>query len=302
MQPVRKLQCPVDFSPLSEATARLAATLAARFGAQLVLQHNLASAPPNFLTVRWMWSEEHRAQESARDREVPERLQELLAELPADVAPEARLTRGPLGQAVVEVAQRLPADLLVMGSHGWSSPEHRSLAEQVVLSVPCPVITISDRCDVATLFAPRPGRRPEDLAFVVPVDFSAESLGVLAYATELARWMPHRIHLVHVLAPATGDDPRVHVAAVAERSARLDRLLPAELQQRASTEVRTGEPAREILQAAEEAAALFVLMPARRSGLVHRQLFGDTTARILHESPWPVWFVPEAVARELAAS
>jgi nucleotide-binding universal stress UspA family protein len=302
MQPVRRVHCPVDFSPLSEQTARLAATLAARFGGQLILQHNLGSAPPNFLSVRWMWSEEHRIQESARDGEVPKRLQELLAELPAEVSPEARLTRGPLAEAVVEVAQGLPADLLVMGSHGWSSAEHRSLTEEVVLRVPCPVLTTSERCDFASLFAPREGFRPEDLAFVVPVDFSPESLGVLVYATELARRMPHRVHLVHVLPSAAIDDPRLHAAAVEERSARLASLLPSWLRERASSEVRAGEPAREILQAAAEAAALFILMPARRSGVVRRRLFGDTTAKVLHESRWPVWFVPEKVARGLAST
>ena len=38
---------------------------------------------------------------------------------------------------------------------------------------------------------------------------------------------------------------------------------------------------------------LFVLLAAHRKGPLRRLLFGTATVEVLHDSPCPVWFVPE---------
>lgn len=288
--------CPIDFSDLTEPTVQLAAATARRLGARLILHHNLASGPPEFLSVRWMWSEEHGEERRGEVREQSARLAEAFEKVPEGVVCEGRLTRGPLDRAVVEVASRLPADLIVMGSHGWSDASHRSLVERMVVAAPCPVLTVGKGCDVGHLLAPATRRPPGELGFLVPVDFTPDSMAVVGFAAGMMASMPHRLHLVHVVPPAPAlDDPRVRNATIEDRYRRLAEVVPPGLEERTLFEVRQGDPAGEIVDAAGEAEDLFILMPAARPGLLRRVLFGDTTLGVLHGSRCPVWFVPPAV-------
>ncbi len=69
-----------------------------------------------------MVSEESGDREERKRQQVPERLAEIFSRLPEGLDYEAKVTHAPLDMAVLEVAKLLPADLIVMGSHGWSTP------------------------------------------------------------------------------------------------------------------------------------------------------------------------------------
>ncbi|MEZ5331445.1 MAG: universal stress protein [Thermoanaerobaculia bacterium] len=296
MTAFRTVLCPIDFSDLTEPTVQLAGAVARRLGARLVLHHNLSAGPPEFLSVRWMWSEEHRRDRGGDARRRSERLAEAFESVPEGVECEGRLTRGPLDLAVVQVAAQLPADLIVMGSHGWSSASHRSLAERMVVAAPCPVLTVGKRCDLAHLLEPVEPRPADALSFLVPVDFSPDSMAVVSFAAHLMETMPHRLHLLHVVPPSPAlDDPRVRHATLAERRERLGGLVPTGAGERTVLEVREGTPADEIVSVADAGGALFILMPAARPGLLRRVLFGDTTLGVLHGARCPVWFLPPSV-------
>ena len=144
MLDIRTILCPIDFTPLSDRTLRVAVSLSHWFKARLVLHHNVDPSPPDFLSVGWMWSEDHELERRESEHAAPERLQAMLAKRPSEIPAEAKLTHGSLGRSVLEVAQRLPADLIVMGTHGWSSAEHNSLAEQLISSAPCTVLTTNE--------------------------------------------------------------------------------------------------------------------------------------------------------------
>lgn len=58
---------------------------------------------------------------------------------------EARVTVGHPADAIVQTAEALPADLIVMGTHGRTGLQHvllGSVAEKVVRHAPCPVLTV----------------------------------------------------------------------------------------------------------------------------------------------------------------
>ena len=122
--------CPVDFSPLSERAFELAVAVCQKTGARLVLHHNLGTRPPNFLTVSWMWSEDHEAAEEELAASAPDRLEELFTRIPEGVEYEAKITRAPTDTALLYLADELPADLIIMGTHGVSDAEHQSLTEE----------------------------------------------------------------------------------------------------------------------------------------------------------------------------
>lgn len=287
MLDIRTILCPVDFSPLSERTLQVATSLCRRFGAVLVLHHNLDSRPPGFLSVNWMWSEDHEAEEAKKAADAPDRIQKLLASLPDGIEGEARLTRGPLDRSVLEVARRLPADLIVMGSHGWSSAEHRSITERLISSAPCTILTTNEGFDPEKQLRPRPGRSPEKLAVLVPIDLAPGSEEALAFVAAMEP-MPHEVHVLHVL-EETDADPEPLAQAARER---MLALVPESLRDRAVLEVRFGTVGEEVLRLAAEIDALFIVMAAHAKGFFARLLSGDRAFEVLHESPCPVWFVP----------
>ncbi|MFQ5351105.1 MAG: universal stress protein, partial [Thermoanaerobaculia bacterium] len=238
-------------------------------------------------SVNWMVSEETGEREEKKERQVPERLEKLFALLPEDLDYEARITRAPLDVAVLEVAKVLPADLIVMGSHGWSTPAHRSLTERVILKAPCTVMATGESCrGPEAWFRPRP-ERPEELKVLLPVDFSSRTEAQVGFAFELAQWMPHELLLLHVLPEGSSDE------AQRQAGERLAALVPEGLGERVRVSVRTGAAPAVILETVAAEDALFVLLAAHRKGPLRRLLFGTATVEVLHGSPCPVWFVPE---------
>jgi nucleotide-binding universal stress UspA family protein len=122
---------PIDFSDLSARELAIAADVARAFGARLVLHHNRMAIAPG-LARAWDWEATHHTENLGEA--------EALAAVPAGVPAEGVISAGPAGLVVLSLAQRLPADLIVIGSHGWSTDEHASLTERVIAGAPCPVL------------------------------------------------------------------------------------------------------------------------------------------------------------------
>src|SRR5205807_1249456 len=79
-----------------------------------------------------------------RREEVQQQLDGLA--VPAGVAAERRLAEGDAAGVVLHFARELPADLVVMGTHGRTGLGRvlmGSVAEQVVRQAPCPVLTVT---------------------------------------------------------------------------------------------------------------------------------------------------------------
>jgi universal stress protein A len=140
---VRNLLVPTDFSGHADLALERAIALAGRLGARLHLLHayhvgmqmgfpDQVVLPPEFLeTVR----------EAAQTRLGT--LGELAgrAGVPweAHVSPLAPIT------AILDAAEQLPADVIVLGTRGNSGIKHvllGSVAERTVQLAPCPVITV----------------------------------------------------------------------------------------------------------------------------------------------------------------
>jgi nucleotide-binding universal stress UspA family protein len=146
---VRKILAAIDFSPVSEAVVEQAESLARAFSAELTLLH-VAAPDPDFVgyeagpqTVRDARAEElhteHRelqaTAESLRQREVP---------------CHALLIQGPTVEKILEEAQRIGADAIVLGSRG-----HGALYRALLGSVSEGVLRDA-RCPVLFVPAPRP--------------------------------------------------------------------------------------------------------------------------------------------------
>ena len=135
------------------------------------------------------------------------------------------------GGPILDLARTLPADLIVMGSHGRSGLQHfllGSVAERVLRSAPCPVMVVPPHDAVA----------PSAVSFkhiVCAIDFSASWLAGLTWALSLAEEADARLSLLHVIevppelrVPAVSYDnlDGLHAAVEADILTRLRSLVP----------------------------------------------------------------------------
>lgn len=139
---VERILVPVDFSEHARLALTFATELAAIYGAGLDLLHVIDQVvypdfyPPLIPPI-----------EAARN-ELQARSEEKLAELLAQVPQAKGTTHVGWGQPypeIVHLAEQLPADLIVLASHGLTGFRHMllgSVAEQVVRAAPCPVFTL----------------------------------------------------------------------------------------------------------------------------------------------------------------
>ena len=296
---VKTVLCPVDFSPISLRNLRMAVEVCKRVGARLVIHHNLDVRPPGFLSVTWMWSEDHEAGEEEKAAQVPERFQELFDSIPQGVEYEAKVTRGPLEETLLFVARGLPADLIVMGSHGKSGAEHDSLTEKIIIKAPCSVLTIGEGYVPEAVFDAEDNPPSEQMTMLVPVDFTAQGLGVLGAAIDLANDMPHHLEVLHVVVQTGSGDAAQEKREVDAARQRLQSLIPDSMAGQVSIQVKIGGPAETVLSTAKEVDALAIIMGAHGKGMLKRFLFGTTTMTILHGAECPVWFMPEALTKEI---
>jgi len=295
--------CPIDFSPLSESELHLAAEVCKTFGARLVLHHNLAAAAPG-MSKAWEWEGAHLG-ESLSEEEAEKRIEKLLERLPEDITAEARISRGPVALLLLYLAKELDADLIILGSHGWSSEEHASVAERMIERSPCPVLTIQEGKGEGRTFRLHSSPHGEPPRAVVATDFSDEASRALAYAFEMAKDLPLELHLVHVASASMKNFPPVdHVAAGPERLAdglqlaeeRLRALVPPDLAGRTHYHVEVGRAADGIAQALQELDPEFLIMGQHATGFFRHYFTRDTSREMLHRSSCAVWYVPASQA------
>lgn len=126
----KTILCPVDFDRVSIPALELARKLAGASGATIML----AYAVPR--------------PEAAEDLETVAResLRAIARKwLEGKVAYEIKVVTGNPAEAIVNAAGDLHADVIVMATHGRVGSEHDrlgSVAETVVQSAPCPVLTV----------------------------------------------------------------------------------------------------------------------------------------------------------------
>lgn len=117
---------------------------------------------------------------------------------------------------------------------------------------------------------------------LLPVDFSARSLRAAEYARYLASESGCEVVLLHVAEPGRGQE-----APPPESSLPVLRGILGGAQTR--TLELTGDPATAILEFAGHYQPGLIVMPTHGYGMLRRFLLGSVTAKVLHDSEFPVW-------------
>src|SRR5581483_10954327 len=197
---------------------------------------------------------------------------------------------------ILAEAERVHADLIVMGTHGRSGFQHLvlgSITEKVLRKAACPVLTVPRRAPDAVPAGPPLYRR-----ILCGIDFSDSSLAAFAYARALGGARTHidlvsavqMTPLIDTTSPAAMYYPglyeeirddvgtRLEALAIEARSAGCD----------VDAMVADGAPYREILRLAAETKADLIVLGVRGHGAVDRFFFGSTADHVVRQATCPV--------------
>jgi nucleotide-binding universal stress UspA family protein len=288
---IRRILCPTDFSASSARAFQHAATLAAWYEAALTVVYVMPVTVVPASELAYM------ANPMLLDTGLREHIR---ADLSALAAPARRVglridtdfRDGRPAAEIVTAARELPADLVVMGTHGRSGFQRLvlgSVTETVLRRVACPVLTVP-------VHAPVP---PSALFFkriLCATDFSPASAAAVRYAASLAEEAEGSLLLVHVLdrdkpsalakPQGNGRHPDFECAArMMLRSA----LPPQDREWCSSEEIVTwGKPGSEIVRLAQEREAGLVVMGVHGRGLLDLMAFGSVTHQVVRDAACPV--------------
>ncbi len=294
MREISDILVPTDFSESAHAALGTAIGLAKALDASVHVAHVLHS-PVQLSALGQMpippdlWSQVR----NSAARKLDEAAKTAAAE---GVRARTHLTEGPNAQAIVELADKIEADLIVMGTRGLSGLKHvmlGSVAERTVRLAHCPVLTVK---------ANHTGRlNPQTI--VVPIDFSGTSSHALELARDLARAAgPAHIVLVHAcevpieLAMYAPDHSAPFVEKLSEDASKRLASTLADLQDAgisAEYLLLRGSPDAVINRLAEERKADLIAMGTHgRTGLPHLAL-GSIAERVVRTAPCPVLTVKD---------
>ena len=140
---IRHILAPTDFSDYSKRALSDALDLAQTFGAKLTLLHVVEPAPYlGEFTLPTMGEDLL----GDLERQASAELARVLPEAPqAPIAVTRAVIVGSPARTIVATAEATHVDLLVLATHGRTGLSHLligSVAERVVRTAPCPVLTI----------------------------------------------------------------------------------------------------------------------------------------------------------------
>ena len=275
-----------DGSDASQAAVRFAARMAEAIGGQVVAvtgypvpQHVVGKGAADGASASLV--SDARAQADLT-----------LAELPQNGIASRIVRPGSPAQALVEAAEELGGDLIVVGTHHSSGPGRLALSttgDRLIHGAPCPVLIVPA------------GPSPDRIATIgVAYDDSEAARTTLDYAAGLARALGARLVLISVVEPFAGgrfetteDDEVRFRNVVAEAADEAAANLAGEL----DTEVRTlpGPPGEMLAVAAKEGIDLLVA-GSRGYGPLQAVLAGSVSRYLAGNAPCPLVVVPRQLS------
>ena len=141
---IKQILVPIDFSECSAKALSYAVALAQQHGATVSLLYVVHTFPvPSESGVVEYAAIQTQMREAGEDR-----LSRIIRELKGKVPTGTAIRVGAPAREIVQVALEIPADLIVISTHGHTGLKHvflGSVAEQVVREAPCPVLVVRER-------------------------------------------------------------------------------------------------------------------------------------------------------------
>lgn len=182
---VKKILFPTDFSKLSLNALPYAGFFSASPGVELHLLHGTVLGKPD-----------------AKGRKsFEENIEHICSDLQKHFGRELKITLQPVekrgiaaGLVILNYAEEENVDLIVMATHGHRGVKRfflGSVAEEVVRSAKCPILTIRNK--------PKNSAELKFKRILVPIDFSTHALEALRYAKIFADEYGAEVQVMHVV-------------------------------------------------------------------------------------------------------
>jgi nucleotide-binding universal stress UspA family protein len=143
---LRRVLAPTDFSDVSVATVVRASEIAEHFGAELIVAHVIPPVPT--LPTDPHYNFEVPAYQEALRENAERRLKETIrSHVSAAVRSRSLVSHGEPAREIVRIAEEEGVDLIVIATHGLTGWQHivfGSVAEKVVRTAGCPVLTVRE--------------------------------------------------------------------------------------------------------------------------------------------------------------
>ncbi|HYM22880.1 MAG TPA: universal stress protein, partial [Vicinamibacterales bacterium] len=292
MRAINQILCPVDLSDVTNHTLNHATVLARWYGSKVTLLH--VANPIAIPVVDYAMVGAGIIPRPLTDDERASAVRDVLscASAPDVSYADIVVQSGSPSQRILDCARSLPADLVVIGTHGISGFVHLvlgSVTEKVLRQATCPVMTVPPRArSTSTL----PFKR-----ILCPVDFSEPSLAALEFAFSLAHEGDADLTVMHVFEwpdqPLTDRPiqiPEYRRELEHDAIVRLESLVPQDERDRCRPAARMayGKPYRKILGAAVEDRADLIVMGVHGRNALDLMLFGSTTNQVVRRATCPV--------------
>jgi len=194
---IQNIVVPIDFSEMSVQAVQIAKQLARRFGGSIHLAHvrqfnyaaNFVAPAPPIVPFSFMGYEQEAEQTALKE------LKKVARECDVPSASCDVLSGAPPFDEICRLAQTIPADLVVMPTHGRTGLKHvflGSTAERTVQHSSCPVLVARGKA-----LQSNHGSQFRIKTILVPVDFSSCSREGLRYAIAFANEFGAKIILLH---------------------------------------------------------------------------------------------------------
>jgi nucleotide-binding universal stress UspA family protein len=293
---VRRILCPVDFSDCSTRALEHAVRVASFFDATV---HALHVVPSLFEAIEPVLAAPAHAPEGLREKAMRE-LAEFVAPFREWHVPiEPCVSFGNPAREIEAKTAELPADLLVMGSHGRRGLSHLllgSVTEKLMHRADCPVLAVG--AGQTTVPEAPPYRR-----ILCPTKLAPGSERAVDFALALAARSDASVEVLHVIEsmpPAVDGRPlegapeieALRARKIAEADGALRRSIAPGLGNwcAVSQRVATGDPAPAIVEAARTGRAEVIVMGVHATA-IDRALFGSTIHRVLRDAPCAVLII-----------
>ena len=284
---VKRFLFSTDFSAFSDHALEQALLWAKAYGATLDCVYVMAANLHLDLegaVIETLLDEERKATQPKLDA--------LVTKIQAEVgACVGHFLTGVPDEVISKLAQEIGADCIFMGTRGGGRILIGSTAERVVMTAPCPVLTVRFQSETDST---QSKESPSHL--LVPIDFSDCSQDAMEYAFQVASDFDVAVTLLHVREPITSSfvSPLTHIELEKEKNRKMEKQLKEFcriLQEKGlSTSYLMKQPPTSdaILQTLEECGANLIVMGTHGRRGFSRLLMGSVASSVLRRSLVPV--------------